>query len=44
MRAKIIKNNFSISKGKTNIKVQAFDVSHGLIKATGFVMEKNWIH
>mgnify|MGYP001162804944 CR=1 FL=1 len=40
MRAKIIKNNFSISKGKTNIKVQAFDVSHGLIKATGFVMEK----
>ena len=40
MRAKIIKNNFSISKGKTNIKVKAFDVSHGLIKATGFVMEK----
>ena len=40
MRAKIINNNFSISKGKTNIKVKAFDVSHGLIKATGFVMEK----
>ena len=40
MKAKIIKKNFSIKKDNTKLSVKAFDVNHGLIKATGYVLEK----
>ncbi len=40
MRAKVIEKNFSIKKDNTKLSIKAFDVNHGLIKATGFVMEK----
>ena len=40
MKAKIIKNKFSIKKGRTNLSIRAFDVNHGQINATGYVMEK----
>jgi len=40
MRANIIKNNFKIKKVKKVLCIKAFDVIHGLIKATGFVFNK----
>ena len=40
MIAKIIKNNFSINIRNKNFKAKAFDVNHGMIKATGFLFSK----
>ena len=40
MKANIIKNNFTISKNKNKINFKAFDVNHGMINSTGYVMEK----
>ena len=40
MRSKVINNNFFINKGKTKLSIKSFDVNHGQIKATGYVMEK----
>ena len=37
MKAHIIKNNFNIRKNKNFLSIKAFDVIHGMIKATGFV-------
>lgn len=38
MKANIIKSSFKIKKNKNVLHVKAFDVIHGLIKATGFVI------
>ena len=38
MKAKIIKGNFFIKKDKINLPIKAFDVEHGLIKATGYII------
>ena len=40
MKANVIKKNFSIKKNKFKLSIMPFDVNHGLIKATGYVMEK----
>jgi len=36
----IIKNNFVIKKGNNKIKINSFEVDHGLIKATAYVINK----
>ena len=36
----IIKNNFIIKKGSNKIKINSFEVQHGLIKATAYVFNK----
>ncbi len=40
MKAHIIKNNFSIVINKKKLVIKAFEVQHGLIKATGFLFNK----
>ena len=40
MKANTIKNKFIIKKGNTNLNIDSFDVTHGMIKATGFVFDK----
>mgnify|MGYP006081174943 CR=1 FL=1 len=40
MTANSIKNKFVIKKAQTNLYIDSFDVNHGLIKASGFVLEK----
>ena len=35
-----IKNKFSIIKKETSLDIEEFDVTHGMIKATGFVLDK----
>ena len=40
MKTHIVKNNFEIIKNKNVLSIKAFDVIHGLIKATGFVFNK----
>ena len=40
MKGNIIKNNFTIKKNNKILHIKAFDVVHGLIKATGFVFNK----
>ena len=41
MKANIIKKNFFlIKKNGSKLSIKAFDVDHGMIKATGYVMEK----
>ena len=40
MKAKIINKNFFIKKNTTKLSIKSFDVIHGLIKSTGYVMEK----
>ncbi len=37
MSAKTVKNNFIIKVGSKKFKVKAFDVIHGMIKATGYL-------
>ena len=37
MKANIIKKKFIIKKRNSSLKLKAFDVTHGLIKATGFL-------
>lgn len=36
----IIKNNFFLKKGNNKIKINSFEVQHGLIKATAYVVNK----
>ena len=36
----IIKNNFFLKKGRNKIKINSFEVQHGLIKATAYVIDK----
>ena len=36
----VIKNNFLIKKGVNKIKINSFEVQHGLIKATAYVFNK----
>lgn len=40
LKAKTVKNSFKIYKNKKFIKINAFDVQHGLIKATAYVFNK----
>ena len=40
MKTKIVKNNFKIKKDNKILSIRAFDVIHGMIKATGFVFNK----
>ena len=40
MKANTIKNKFIIQKTNTNLNIDSFDVTHGMIKATGFVFDK----
>ena len=40
MKANTIKNSFIIKKANTNLNVDSFDVTHGMIKATGYVFDK----
>jgi len=40
MKANIIKYNFKIKKENNILSINAFDVNHGMIKATGFVFNK----
>tara|TARA_B110000211_G_C14045447_1_gene538696 strand:+ start:224 stop:994 length:771 start_codon:yes stop_codon:yes gene_type:complete len=40
MKAHSIKNKFIIKKKTINLKIEAFDVVHGKIMATGFVFDK----
>ena len=40
MKANIIRNNFSIKKNKTRLIIKAFQVNHGLIKSTAYVLDK----
>ena len=40
MKANVIKSNFEIKKNEKILSIKAFDVIHGMIKATGFVFEK----
>ena len=40
MKAKIINKDFFIKKEKTKLFIKAFNVSHGLIKSTAYVIDK----
>ena len=40
MKANIVKYNFKIKKENNILSINAFDVNHGMIKATGFVFNK----
>ena len=38
LKAKTIKDNFVVKKGNNKIKINSFEVQHGLIKATAYVL------
>jgi phosphoribosyl 1,2-cyclic phosphate phosphodiesterase len=40
IKANTVKKKFQIKKGKNNLIIDPIDVTHGLIKATGFVFDK----
>ena len=40
MKANIIKNRFKIRKKNQELKIRSFDVTHGMIKATGYLFDK----
>ena len=40
MKANIVKNQFNIKKKNKVLSIKAFDVVHGMIKATGFLFKK----
>lgn len=40
MKAHAIKNDFVIKKKKNNLNINSIDVTHGMIKASGFIFEK----
>ena len=40
MKSNIIKERFSIKKGNTSLSITSFNVNHGEIDSTGYVMEK----
>ena len=40
MKANIINKSFSIKKNKVKLSVKAFQVNHGSIKSTGYIIDK----
>ena len=40
MKANIIKKRFKIKKQNFRLNIEAFEVTHGLIKATGYLFDK----
>ena len=40
MKAHIIDKSFSIRKNNTKLSIKSFQVTHGLIKSTGYVLDK----
>ena len=40
MKASVIKKSFFIKKNSTKLKIKPFEVNHGLITSTGYVIEK----
>ena len=40
MKANIINKNFQLEKNNNVLSIKAFDVTHGLIKSTGYVIDK----
>ncbi len=40
MKANVVRKNFSIQKNKTKINIKPFQVTHGLITSTGYVIDK----
>ena len=40
MKANIIKNQFKIQKKKIELNIESFDVTHGMIKATGYLFDR----
>ena len=40
MTANIVKNKFKTISNKSNIEIEPFEVSHGMIKATGYLFDK----
>ena len=40
VKERIIKNDFFVKKGNTKIKIISFEVQHGLIKATAYIVKK----
>ena len=40
MKANIIKNKFKITKKKNKLNIESFEVTHGMIKATGYLFNK----
>ena len=40
MKANIIKKQFKIQKKKTELNFESFDVTHGMIKATGYLFDR----
>ncbi len=40
LKANIIKNTFSIKSGKKKINIKSFQVNHGLVKSTAYVINK----
>ena len=40
MKANVVKKKFQISNKNKIIKIEPFEVNHGLIKATGYLFEK----
>jgi len=40
MKANLVKDNFTITKGNNILKIKPFDITHGSINATGYVFNK----
>ena len=40
MKANIVKNKFKILNKNSKIEIEPFEVSHGMIKATGYLFDK----
>tara|TARA_Y100001958_G_C20866034_1_gene302253 strand:- start:45 stop:431 length:387 start_codon:yes stop_codon:yes gene_type:complete len=40
MKSNIIRNKFSIKKTNSEILIKAFDINHGMINATGYLIDK----
>ena len=40
MKAKIINKHFQIIKNRNKLSIQSFDVHHGVIKSTGYIIDK----
>ena len=40
MKANIVKKQFKIQKKKIELNIESFDVTHGMIKATGYLFDK----
>ena len=40
MKSNVIRNKFSIRKNNSQILIKSFEVNHGLINATGYLIDK----